>query len=208
MQLHQSAAFLQRAVHFFGQSGHILFAAAVNDLGFARAQSERRTHAVHRHVAAADDNHAFAREIRRIVAADGAEQIDRRIDVLALFALDADLLVALRTDGDINRVVLLAQIVNRDIFSNFCVVFDFNARGKDAVDILLQAFTRETIVWYAVAQHAAQLGPQFKNGAAMSHQLKIIGRAQAARPPPTIATRLPVLGPQTGAGTTPALSTA
>ena len=180
MQLQQLAALLQRAVHLLRQRGHIDLATAVDDLRLACAQPQRRAHAVHRHVAAADDQHALTGKVRRVVAADGAEQIDGGVDVPAVLALDADLLVRLRTDGDVHGIVLAAQLVDGDRVADLRVVAHLHARGEHAVDVLLQALAREAVVRDAIAQHAAQLRAQLEHGALMAHELQIVRRAQTA----------------------------
>lgn len=122
----------------------------------------------------------FPVKSRRIIVADGAEQVDGCIDILAFFSLNADLFVRLGADRDIHRVIFPAQLIDGDLFADLGVIAHLHAGGKNAVNVLLKPLTRKAVIGDAVTQHAAQLGTHLKHGAAVPHQLQVIRRAQAA----------------------------
>ncbi len=71
-QRQQLRALGHRAGDLVGQGGHILHPAAVDTGDLVRAQSDRAAGHVHGHVAAADDHHPLAGEVRHHVVAYGA----------------------------------------------------------------------------------------------------------------------------------------
>ena len=85
------------------------------------------------------------------------------------------------TDGDIGRIIIIADLRHTLRCRNIEVAFCFHARGKDRVDIPLQPLSRETVVRDTVAEHTAQLRAFFENGDLMSHDGQKICRRKSGR---------------------------
>ena len=60
----------------------------------------------------------FVLEIRKDVVTDVAQHRDGRDDIFSVFSGDADLLVRLCADGEIDRVKLSVQLCQGDVFSD------------------------------------------------------------------------------------------
>ena len=141
MQIHHHSTLGDGAFHFFRQRGHILLTAAVDDGNAARLRRRmaERVH-VHGHVAAADDAHLLAGEVRDLIIADLAEHLHGRQHALGVLALDADLLIGVGANGDVDGIVLLAQTLHGMYSPSPTLVLrcDLHAGGQDAVNVLLQ----------------------------------------------------------------------
>ena len=98
-----------------------------------------------------------------------------------VLAGNADLLVVMRTDGDVNRVVLVLNLSERNIAADGNAGVHLNAGGQDEVDIRIQLVLRQTIIRNAVAQHAAELGTLVIDYDLVTHQRQEIRRRQTAR---------------------------
>ena len=94
---------------------------------------------------------------------------------------NANLLVVMRTDGDVNRVVLVLNLGERNIAADGNAGMHLNAGGQDEVDVRIQLVLRQTIIRNAVAQHAAELGTLVIDYDLVTHQRQKIRRRQTAR---------------------------
>ena len=84
-----------------GQSGHVLNAAAINAGDLLRAQTDGTAGDIHSHIAAADDHHFLAGEIRHNVITDGPEHLHGGHDVLAVLTGNAGLFILMGADGNV-----------------------------------------------------------------------------------------------------------
>lgn len=148
--------------HLVGQGRHILQAAAVHTADLAGSQTDRTAGDVHSHVAAADDHHLLAGEIRHYVVSDSLEHLHSGYDVAAVLTGDAGLFILVCADGDVNTVVLLFQLLQPDVAAYPDVGADLDPQRQDGVDFCVQLLPGETIAGNTIAQHAAQLAALLK----------------------------------------------
>ena len=173
-------AFRDRAFHFFFQSRHVLLASSVDAGDLLSTQADGASHHVHRDVAAADDDDVLALEVGIVAVADGAQHLDCGDDVVAVFAFDADLLIDVGADSDVDRVVLLLDLGDRKILADADIRFDFDAGRQDVLDLIIQSLSGQTVAGDAVAKHAAQLISLLEDGHLVTHDRQIVGCRQAA----------------------------
>ena len=163
-----------------GQGGHILHPAAIDTGDALRPQAQGGTGGVHRHVAAAHHADLFAGEVGGLALADAAEQLHGADHVLGGLALQAQLLVVVGADGDVNRVKAALDVRHGQVFADGHAGVDGDAGRQDIVDVPVQNVLGQAIVGDAIAQHTAQLGPLLVHGDFMAHQGQVIGGSQAA----------------------------
>ena len=157
---------------------HVRGAAAVDDRDLLRPQAHTRARHVHGHVAAADDHHALAREIRGLLVADGTEHPDGALHAGRALVLQAELLVVVGADGEVDRVVLPAQALESGpVHAAF--ELDVDAAVQDPVDLLLEPLARQAIAGDAVAQHAAEVLARLEHLDLVPHEGKVVGAADA-----------------------------
>ena len=118
-------------LHFFPLGRHILQSAAIDAGDLIRSQTDGTAGHIHGHISAADDNHALPGKIRQLVIADAAQQFHSRDHALAVLALDAGFLVRVGPNGDVQAVMLFAQLIKCDILSHLHAGMDFDAKGQD-----------------------------------------------------------------------------
>lgn len=180
-QSHELDALSLCAFNLFRKSGNILLATTICDADGFCAEADGTAAAVHSNVAAADNDYILACEIGEIAVADAAQHFDCGHDAAGIFALDADLPVGMRADGDINCIILFSELCNGDIFADHDSVLNFNTGLKDCVDVLLELFTGQTIAGDTVAEHTAEVLTGFENGDLMPHKREEVCSGEAAR---------------------------
>ena len=89
--------------------------------------------------------------------ADVAQQLYRRMNADTVFSIDADLLVVMCADGDVNRVILVFDLGELNITADRGISMYLDAGREDKLDVAIQLFLRQTVVRNAVSQHAAEL---------------------------------------------------
>ena len=176
LQRENLAAFALCFLDLLSERGHIGHTSAVDARYCGGTETDCGSGCIHRHVAAADDADALALEVRHAALADVAEQLHRGVYADCVFAGNANLLVVMRTDGDVNRVVLILNLSERNIAADGNAGVHLNAGGQDEVDIRIQLVLRQTIIRNAVAQHAAELGTLVIDYDLMTHQRQEIRR--------------------------------
>ena len=139
------------------QGGHILDAAAVDAGHLLRTQADGAAGHVHGHVAAADDHHVLAGEVRHVTVADAPQHLHGGHDVFAVLAGDTRALTLMGADGDVQAVVLLLELLEGDLLAHGHVGVGLDTQREDGVDLRVQLLPREAVAGDAVAQHAAQL---------------------------------------------------
>ena len=87
----------------------------------------------------------------------------------------------MRTDSDIQAIVIFVQLFKGDVFSNRHFGMYFHAGGQDGFDFRVQLFAWEAVGRNAITEHAAKLLLFFKNRYAVTHQAQIIRAGKAAR---------------------------
>ena len=142
-----------------GRGGHVVHPAAVHAGHALGPQTDGGAGGVHAHVAAADDHHAFAAEVGGVALAAVAQELYGGQHVLAVLAFQAQLLVGVGADGDVQRVVFFLQFSQLDVLAHADAGMYLDAGGQDVVQIALQHVGRQAVVGDAVAQHTAQLLP-------------------------------------------------
>ena len=182
LQRHELHALGHGALHLLGQSRHVLLAAAVNAAHLARAQSHRTTANVHRDVAAADNDDILVAEVRHVIVTDLTQHLDGGDDAVGVLALDTGLLIRVSADGDVERVMRLAQLVEGHIIADIDVQMHLDAEGDHGRDLRVEHLARQTIIGDTVAQHTAELRALFIYRDLVAHQRKIVRRGKAARP--------------------------
>ena len=170
------------ALHLLGHGGHIHLAAAVDAGDLLRPQAHGAAGHVHGHVAAADDHHPLAGEVRQLVVPDLPEHLHGGDDPPALLPGDAGLLVRLGADGDVDAVVLAAQLLKGDVLPHVHLGVDGNAQGENGVDLPVQLLPGEAVAGDAVAEHAAQLAALLVDGDLVAHEGQVVGGGEAAGP--------------------------
>ena len=98
-----------------------------------------------------------------------------------VFAGNADLLVVMCADGDVNRVILVFDLGELNITADRGISMYLDAGREDKLDVAIQLFLRQTVVRNAVSKHAAELRTLVVYNNPVSHQRQKISRRQAAR---------------------------
>lgn len=170
LQRHKLHALGNGALHFLGKGRHILLAAAVDAAHLARTETNRTAADVHRDVAAADDDDVLVAKVRHVIVADLAQHLDRGDDALGVLALDAGLFIRVRAERDVERIVLLAQLVECHIVADVDVDMHVDAERQHGRDLRVEHLARQAVVGDAVAQHAAELRALFIHRDLVAHQ--------------------------------------
>ena len=146
-----------RALHLFGERGHVGLTAAVYAGYLPCAEADGASAYVHGHVAAAYHDYLLAGKVGQAVVAYGAEHLDGAHHALAVFALYAGLFVGVGAYGYIQCVIFVLKLVEAHVASDGYAGLYFYAGREYGFDLLIQYFPWEAIGGDAVAQHAAQL---------------------------------------------------
>ena len=109
------ATFSHRFFDLFRKRGHVRDAPAIDAFNACRAQTTRRTRAVHRNVAATNDDHALVRKIRGKTIASSTQEPYRREHVFGVLARAAELVLVVRTHRKIDRVEIVREILIREV---------------------------------------------------------------------------------------------
>ena len=179
LQRQDLGAFGNGALHFLLLGGHVLLAATVDTGDLGGAQPDGAAGHIHGHVAAADDRHVLAGEVRHLVVADAAQQLHGGHDARTVLTLDAGLLVGVGADGDIYAVVFLLELVEGDILAHLDPGMYLDAQGQDGVDLGVQLLPGETVAGDAVAHHATQLALLLVDGDLVAHVGQVVGGGEA-----------------------------
>ena len=179
-QRHDLGTLGDGAQHLIGQGGHIIGTAAIGAGDLLSAQTDGAAGHVHGHVAAADDGYVLAGEIGHLIVTDGTQHLHGGHDVLAVLAGNARLFIGMGTDGDVNAVKLVTELVEGNVRTYVHVGIGFNTHREDGLNFCIQLLTGEAVGGDAVAQHTAQFLVLFKDGGLMTHAGQIVGTAEAA----------------------------
>ena len=109
-----------------------------------------------------------------------AQHIHGGHDAHGVLTLNADFLIRVCADAEIQGVVLMAEILQRDICTDIHAGMDFNTEGEDGCDLAVQLFPWETVAGNTVPHHAPQLLALFVDGDLVSHEGQVIGGGQTA----------------------------
>ena len=166
---------------FLGQRRHVGRTTTIDHGDAFRSQTDGRASGVHRDVAAADDAHVHSLPVGKLARCHLAQHLDRRYDACGVFALDADALVAVRADRDVQRIVIASHVLDRQVDAHVDAVDDFHARRLDRRDFGIEDVFGETVVGNAVAQHAARLLEAFEHRDVVAETRQVVGRRKAGR---------------------------
>ena len=146
---------------FFLIGGHLVLAAAVDDIGL-RAETDGRAADVHRDVAAADDR-ALLADLGLVAEVDFTQEVNAAVNALQLFAGDMELGALLRADGHIEALVaLLTQLLDGDVLADLGIHLEVDAHLLQDLDLALESAAVQTVAGDAHDQHAAGLGLRSK----------------------------------------------
>ena len=81
----------------------------------------------------------------------------------------------LRTQCDKHGIELLAQVTERNIFTDTGICANLDAKVKDALNLTIENFIRNPVTGNTVTHHSAQLFLSLKHRAGMSHTPQMIG---------------------------------
>ena len=105
-------------------------------------QAFGRSCRIHGDIAAADDADAFIRKVRNDVFSNAAQHGDGTDHIFGIFSFDAQLFVAVGTDGNVNSIIIFLDIFDPDILSNGDACMDIDTRPKDMTDVTVKDFRR------------------------------------------------------------------
>lgn len=179
-ELHELAAVLDRAVDLLVERGHVGATTTVDDLHRLGAHAHRAAGRVHRDVAAADHDDVLAGVVVDVPVADGAQHRDGGHDARGVFAVDAELLVGVGADADVDGVVVALEVLDRDVGADGDAELDVDAERGDERDLGVEQILGQAVVRDAVAEHAAELGALLVDGDRMSHARQEVGCGKAA----------------------------
>ena len=77
------------------------------------------------------------------------------ITFFGIFSFDAQLFVAVGTDGNVNSIIIFLDIFDPDILSNGDACMDIDTRPKDMTDVTVKDFRRQAVIRNAIAEHPA-----------------------------------------------------
>ena len=83
-------------------------------------------------------------------------------------------------DGDIDAVVLAAQILKPDVRADVHLGVDGDAQGEDGADLPVQQLPGEAVAGDAVAQHTPQLAALLVHVHLMAHERQVVGGGESA----------------------------
>ncbi|OQC53657.1 MAG: hypothetical protein BWX55_00948 [Deltaproteobacteria bacterium ADurb.Bin022] len=173
MQQEEFNALLLRVMDFFFPGGHFHFGAAVNNHRPFRAESQSRTHGIHRDVAAADHCDFLTANDRSVVFGKqiglhqiGARQIFiRRIDAAQILAGDVHKDRSACAHPDENGIKSIGKkFIDCFRAADDKIRFYLNAHFFEIVHFRFHNGLRQTKLRNAVNQHAAGLMQSFKDG--------------------------------------------
>ena len=154
--VHQLHAFLQHVMQVFRRGRHFLAVAFDRDHGhFDGALTERFARAVDRGVSAADDGDARTELHFGRAHADVAKEGKPENHAGFVLALGSRAVGLGKAHGKHGGVVILFQIVQRDVFADFDVGLDLNAEFDEAFDLAIEHRLRENPVRNAAAIQSA-----------------------------------------------------
>ena len=171
-------------LYLLRQGSHILLAAPVGNAHLLGTQADSGTGAVHGYVAAADHHNLLAGKVRHIVIANPLQKLNCGDDALGIFSFNANLLVGMGTDGNIDGIVLVVQRLEGNLplaLANPRIQVHLHAGAENCLQILVQSLPWEAVIRNAISQHAAQLLLFLKDHRMVPHQLKIISSRKPGR---------------------------
>ena len=120
-------SFALRRLDFFGIGRHIAMAAAIDKMNVARSHAQRRTHAVHRHIAAADDDNRVG-QLGGVDACDVVVNLQQKADTrfitrhCRVFVDNAQFGSFLATQRQKNRAIAARKQIVDGIVAAECLV--------------------------------------------------------------------------------------
>src|SRR6266568_3770902 len=117
--------------------------AADDDVHMLGTQTPRRGGAVHRRIARAEDDHAFA-HLDRATAVGALEEDDAGHHALGLFAGDTDVVRLEAARGDEHGVVLVVQLAERHVTTDVSGQLELDVLVDDAGDVAVDDLARQT----------------------------------------------------------------
>ncbi len=172
-------ALVLRGLDLKGIGRHFFLGAAINDADRA-AEADGGAGAVNGGIAAADDGD-FAAQRRCLAQSVGFEEIHAQVAAVQIRAFDRHRHGFLRAHGQIDGVVLTAELLELQIFAQLDIVADAHAIAAEQLDLAVQNGFGQTIFRDAVTQPAPCLRGGFKDADLMSQIGKIIAAGQAGR---------------------------
>src|SRR5581483_9160864 len=147
------------------------------------AEAARRAAAVHRGVADADDQYAFADRLR-VAERDALQPVDADVDVLAGFvaAGDLQLLAARRAGADEDRVELRLLVKHRFQAVDRRVVADVHAHAQDHVDLFVEHGARQAKHRHVGAHETARRRALLEHHQLVAERRQIVGHRQRRGP--------------------------
>ena len=176
-------AFGNCTLDFLFKSGHILLTASINAGNLLCAKTDSAADTVHSNVAAADNDNLLAGEIGHFAVTNAAKEHNSGDNAFAVLPFYTNLLIGMSADGDINAVIIAAQLIIADVLAHIDIGYYINglsACGEDILNFLIKNFSGQTIVGNAIAEHTAKLLASFIHGYLMTHDGKIICCGKAA----------------------------
>ena len=120
-------SFRDGSLYLVMKGGHVRDPSAVNDTDLLCSQTFCRAHSVHGYIAAADDGNFFSGQIHDLIHTHVSQKFNCRQDAVGIFPFNAKLLVCACAYGDQNRVILLLNLLDRNICPNLDSVLYFYA---------------------------------------------------------------------------------
>ena len=166
---------------FFLIGGHLVFAAAIDYIGF-RTETDSRAADIHRNIAAADYG-ALLADFRGISEVDFAQEVNAAIHALQILAGDTELRALLCTDCDIETLIaLLTQLFDGDILTDLGVHLEVNSHLLENLNLAIEGTAIQTITGNAHNEHATRLRIAIKHcDIDIAHERKIICTAETGR---------------------------
>ena len=176
-------------LHLFLAGGHLIPAAAIDNVYLAGAQTLGHAGRVHGHVAGAHNGDLVeALDGGVIVVPVGlhqvgaGEQLVGGIDAHQVLAGDVqELGQACAGANEDGLVALLKELVDGDGLAHNDIVLDLHAQGLQILDLSSHDLLGQTELGDAVDQHAAGLVEGLKNGYVIAHFAHVAGAGQAGR---------------------------
>ena len=123
-----------------------------------------------------------------------AEEVKTVVYAGKLLSLYADAARVLRAGGDIDRVMLAAQLIEAHVPSHFGVREYVYAHLADRVDFLFENGLGQAVFGYAHRQHSARHGLLLVHGDVIAQLAQIVAAGQPRGPASDDAHRLVVVG--------------
>ena len=163
-----------------GDRRHVLPLAPVDDR-HVRPEPARRAGGVDGGVPAADDDDASCRpgSARRATTASRNGSAGMTPVELGAGKVDPRLLPG--ADGEEDRVVLVRDLVERDVLADVDVELEPHAEALDELDLLVEDRLRQAVLRQRVAEHAAGRGPRVVDGHAVAEEGEVEGAGEAGR---------------------------